>query len=206
MSPAASRNTFLSIFIKPLHWLPPIVLFSISYLLFRAPRAAQEEQDWLDPQVLREERVHQALREALVFRAQRYIPHVLGPCVYWLGHSWVCFNLANSKTTLGQRTVCGLHISVSCGSCRACEWWDFQTILCFTGSYQAQLTGAGSISKCSFFICFGLSFSVVCLPQLEKWSLLSEAFFLKYTSSSETEHNRHSPPVAEAGGLGWQSW
>lgn len=38
---------------------------------FRAPRAAQEEQDWLDPQVLREERVHQALREALVFRAQR---------------------------------------------------------------------------------------------------------------------------------------
>lgn len=37
----------------------------------RASQAAQEEQDWLDLQVLREERVHQALQEVLVFQAQR---------------------------------------------------------------------------------------------------------------------------------------
>lgn len=41
-------------------------------MLFRVSQAAQEEQDWLDPQVLEEERAHQAHQEALVFQAQRY--------------------------------------------------------------------------------------------------------------------------------------
>ncbi|GAB1288216.1 Collagen alpha-1(XXIV) chain [Apodemus speciosus] len=38
---------------------------------FQASQAAQEEQDWLDPRVLKEERAHQALQEALAFPAQR---------------------------------------------------------------------------------------------------------------------------------------
>lgn len=38
---------------------------------FWVSRAAQGEQEWLDPQVLKEEKAHQALQEALVLQAQR---------------------------------------------------------------------------------------------------------------------------------------
>lgn len=38
---------------------------------FLVSQASPEDQDWLDPQVLEEERAYQARQEALVFRAQR---------------------------------------------------------------------------------------------------------------------------------------
>ena len=41
-------------------------------MFLRVSEASQEDQDWLDPQVLEEERAYLALQEALVFRAQRY--------------------------------------------------------------------------------------------------------------------------------------
>lgn len=50
------------------------MLVFIPCLLFRVSRAAQGEQEWLDPQVLKEEKAHQALQEALVLQAQRYFP------------------------------------------------------------------------------------------------------------------------------------
>lgn len=47
--------------------------FHVLSVLFRVSQASQEDQDWLDPQVLEEEKAYQAHQEALVFQVQRYV-------------------------------------------------------------------------------------------------------------------------------------